>query len=190
MFGIPFSWKIGAGIALAMVVGGFVLWAQHEHARANKEAGIVALWARCDQEASSAALSGAVPSDLQTNCSKTIAMAVAKAAMARAYDDALSARPENSYGAGASCSTAVKTVQAARDGALGERDKLAAELQRTRDQRDADIGRAEARASLQAERKANAEAAVARAPRDSDGSVVCGADCLRDRWGQAGSQPH
>lgn len=104
------------------------------------------------------------------------------AARSYACDAALTARPENTYGVQAACTTPVKTLQAERDVARREASRLSADLTRERLERDDVVARARAAATTQAERIARAAAALKAAPRDGDGLVVCDADCVRARW--------
>lgn len=118
-------------------------------------------------------------------CPPAIAQVHTVAVHAQACEAALSAKPENTYGVGAYCSTPVKTLQAERDVARSEARRLTADLQNERLGRDDAISRATVAATTQAERKARAAAAVQAAPRDGDGLVVCDAKCVRARWPDA-----
>jgi hypothetical protein len=114
-------------------------------------------------------------------CPAAIAADHLVAVQARACDEALDARPENAFGVGARCTAPVKRIWAERNVARDEAARLSDTLNQERLGRDAAIDRAAASATLQAERKARAAAAVQAAPRDAAGLVVCGAQCLRDR---------
>lgn len=114
-------------------------------------------------------------------CEPIIASAHLVAARSNGCDAALTSRPENTYGVGAYCSTPIKTVQAERDVARAQAGRLTITLTNERLERDDVVARASAAATTQAERKARAALAIASAPRDGDGLVVCAADCLRAR---------
>lgn len=114
-------------------------------------------------------------------CPAVIAADHLAAVQGRACDDALEAKPENTFGVAARCTGPVKRVFAERDTARSEAGRLISTLNQERIDRDSAINRATASATLQAERKARAAAAVQAAPRDAAGLVVCGAQCLRDR---------
>lgn len=123
-------------------------------------------------------------------CPAAIAADHLVAVQARACDAALDARPEHLFGVGTRCSAPVKRVWTERNVARDEAARLTATLNQERLGRDAAIDRAAASATLQAERKARAAAAVQAAPRDAAGLVVCGVQCLRDRAAfVAGQQP-
>ena len=116
-------------------------------------------------------------------CAPKIAAAQEAALMSAACDLAVDATPENTFALRQTCSSAVKTVVAERDVARGERDGAKADLKAARDGQAAAITRAETRVRSETQRKADAAAALSRAPRDADGLVVCDADCLRQRAG-------
>lgn len=168
---------VGLGAGLALLVAGIVVngW-RHDAATLQACVAAVAPGARID-------------ADPRRDCPDVIAADHLVAVRARACDAALSARPENTYGAAAACSLPVKTVQAERDIARREAVRLTTELSNERLGQDAAIARASASAATLAERKARAVAAVQAAPRDGDGLVVCDADCLRARWATAGDRP-
>lgn len=100
---------------------------------------------------------------------------------ASACDRALTAKPEDTHGARASCSTAVQTLAAQRNAARSDLEDTKAELARETGSRKAAIARAAADATAKAERKARREAADQGAVRDADGRTVCDAQCLRQR---------
>ncbi|PZR32277.1 MAG: hypothetical protein DI526_17025 [Caulobacter segnis] len=160
------------GALLAVVVGGW-----------RKDAAVL--------KACVAAVSGKGRADLDpaTVCPRPIAADRLAAVRSRACDAALSASPENLYGAATSCSGPVKRVQAERDVARGEAARLTNDLNNERLGQDAAIARAAASAATQAERKARAAAALQAAPRDAGGLVVCDADCMRARWATGGERP-
>lgn len=79
----------------------------------------------------------------------------------------------------ASCPEPVKrrgALLAAAEAELGDARQQMAETER---RTTAAISRAEARATVQARRTADAQSALAAAPRDADGLVTCDAECLR-----------
>lgn len=119
-------------------------------------------------------------------CPPIVANRWARAVQAETCDAALIMRPENRYGVANNCSTPVKTLQAQRDAAVGERDTARGELTTLRSSQAAAIRRAQADAQSQAERKFRAALAVERAPRNAAGLVVCDAACLRQRTGGPG----
>lgn len=129
-----------------------------------------------------------IGADLSAVCEPIIATNHQVAARSYACDAALTARPENTYGVNAACTLPVKTVQTERDVARGEAGRLTRTLNDERLQRDDVVARATAAATTQAERKARAAAALKAAPRDSDGLVVCDAECVRNRWGELASE--
>lgn len=129
--------------------------------------------------------SGRADADPAQLCEPIIATNHLVAARSYACDAALTATPENTYGVKASCTLAVKTVQAERDVARGEASRLTNTLNDERLQRDDVVARAEAAATTQAERKARAAAALKAAPRDGAGLVRCDAECVRERWSDA-----
>jgi hypothetical protein len=118
-------------------------------------------------------------------CDLAIASVNAVALRSTACDQALDAKPLNLYGARASCSAPVKQLQADRDAQAANVADLKLQLATERNGRAAAISRAQAAATTEAERKARAAAAVKAAPRDGAGLLVCDAQCMRDRWGQA-----
>lgn len=116
-------------------------------------------------------------------CDPAISNDHAAAVMAKTCDQALDAIPENTGALRLVCSTSVKTLAAERDVARTERDGLQRDITTLKAGQAEAIRRAEARVQTEAQRKANAVAALASAPRDADGLVVCAADCLRRRAG-------
>lgn len=118
-------------------------------------------------------------------CDLAIASVNAIALRAGACDQALAAKPVNLYAARASCSAPVKQLQADRDAQVANLADLKLQITTERNGRAAAISRAQAAATTEAERKARAAAAVKAAPRDGSGLLVCDAQCMRDRWGQA-----
>lgn len=117
-------------------------------------------------------------------CDPAIASAQFAALSSAVCDQALSAKSENTAALRQVCSTAVKTVVAQRNVAIGERDAALGDLKTTRAGQAAAITRAEARIRTEAQRKIDAAQVVATAPRDADGLVVCDAVCLRRRAGE------
>ncbi|MBI1408139.1 MAG: hypothetical protein GC145_18660 [Caulobacter sp.] len=117
----------------------------------------------------------------ETLCDPAVAGHWAVSARAVACDQALSARPENTYGVRASCSTPVKTLQASRDAARHDLQGALDDLKAERAGRAAAIARAAATATATAQRKARRESLDQTAPRDPDGRQHCDAQCLRDR---------
>lgn len=120
----------------------------------------------------------AVPAQL---CDPVITRHWIASSRSAACDQALSARPEDTHGARASCSTAVQTLAAQRNAARSDLEDKTAELARETGSRKAAIARAAADASAKAERKVRREAADEAAVRDADGRTVCDAQCLRIR---------
>jgi hypothetical protein len=163
---------------IAAMLGGVLALAAGLHQAAN--------W-RDQAEAARACAAAVAPgakadADPAKACPPAIAADHALAVRARACDAAFTAKPENTYGVAATCSTPVKTVQAERDVARIEAGRLTKQLQFEQLGQDAAIDRARADAALQSERKARAAAALKAAPRDDGGLVVCDADCVRARW--------
>lgn len=170
----PRGW-IGLGVILALLAA--LGTAAFQTSRANGLAHQVDGYKACE-----AAVEGKPKAKPAAQvCSKAIAAADQIADRALACDGALTVG--NTYGLGNYCSTPVKTL----DARLGVADRtvasLQAELKADREDRAAALADAETRGRLNAERKARAAAAVAAAPRDSAGLVVCDAGCVRDRWG-------
>jgi len=172
-------WKIAGGLVavLALVAG------IHAVAGWREDAGVL--------KACVAAVAPDAPigADFGKACPGPIAADHLAANRARACDASFGARPENTYGVAANCSTAVKTVQAERDVSRREAGRLTQALNQERLGQDAAIARASASATALAERKARAAAALHNAPRDGDGLVVCDAQCVRDRWASAIQRP-
>lgn len=162
-----------AGLAGALCLAALVATTAHQQTRLRAHA-------RCEAAIAPGARLGEDPRKL---CPPVIADRWARAVQADTCDAALNARPENRYGVANNCSPAVKTLQARRDAALGERDSARAELTTLRTSQAAAIRRAQADAQIQAERKIRAAQAVERAPRNAAGLVVCDAACLRERTG-------
>lgn len=167
------------GWAMIAALGAATSAAAFEHARAGRLADRVARFEAC--EAAVAGKPKARPA--AEVCSKAVASADADADRERACTAALTARPENSFAVRMVCASAVKTVVAQRDAATGERESARAELTTLRASQTAAIRRAQADATIQAERKIRAAQAVERAPRNAAGHVVCDAACLRQRTG-------
>ena len=168
------GWGLLAGLlALAAVVGGLFGLGIRYHEQNVEVAG----WRGC--AAAVAHGRGALPvaEACQAQDARPIAEAALTAERAGSCDTALLA--EDLYAVRASCSTAVKTLQAQRDAARVERDGLASDITRLRADQAGAIARAEARARRESERSTHAQAALAAAPRDPDGRVRCGAECLR-----------
>jgi len=168
-------WKIAGGLlAVLALVSGI-----HLVAGWREDAGVL--------KACVAAVAPNAPigADFGKACPGPIAADHLAANRARACDAAFDTRPENTYGAAANCSTAVKTVQAERDVARREAKAAIDNLNQERLGQDAAIIRASASATALAERKARAASALHNAPRDGDGLVVCDAQCVRERWGVA-----
>ncbi|WP_165184747.1 hypothetical protein [Caulobacter soli] len=166
------------GILGAVGLVGLITFATVEHGQAVK-------YRKLDAE-HRACVAALLPNNIVDPgrlCDPAISNDHAAAVMAKACDDALSAKPENIAAARMVCSTPVKTVVTARDVALGERDAARSDLQAARKDQAAAITRAETRVRTETQRKADAAAALARAPRDADGLVVCDAVCLRQRAG-------
>lgn len=156
-------------ITSVLALAGHAVWTWRSEAKAARD---------CLAAVSPGAKAAADPAKA---CPAAIAADHLVAVQARACDAALDARPENLFGVGTRCTAPVKRVWAERNVARDEAARLTATLHQERLGRDAAIDRAAASATLQAERKARAAAAVQAAPRDAAGLVVCGAQCLRDR---------
>jgi hypothetical protein len=155
--------KWGAAIAgaLALFVAGLFAWNEHQD--------IVAQQAQiAKHDACLSALGG--KGDVATTCDAIIIAAFDRAQHSDTCDQALALG-----GTAPECSQAVAEL-------FGNYATVKAQLQSTVADRDAAIGRAAARAASDATRKAQDENALAKAPRLSDGLIVCDALCLRQRF--------
>lgn len=90
-----------------------------------------------------------------------------------------SLRPETRFAASQACGSGVKRLVAVMDGAIAERDNLQQLLAQQEATALRAIERAEVRSSKLTERDAHARQAIASAPRDAGGGIVCDAGCLR-----------
>lgn len=171
----PFASARIAGICIAaavlMIAAGVAF-----HTVSKWRADSAALTA-CDGLARSA-----TASDQGTACGAMISGVLRLGKASAACDQGLNRQDD--FLVQASCLASVKRVIAERDARAGEvidRDALIGRLQKSRKQ---DIAQAEARGITQARMKQNADTALDAAPRDPGGRLVCGADCLRQLWGE------
>lgn len=119
-------------------------------------------------------------------CPDVLAAAIDDARRSAECDAAIAR--EDLYAERASCSEAVKRRGALLTGARADladaREQLAQAERRT----TAAIARAEARATVQARKDADAQSALVAAPRGADGLLTCDAECLRRLSGAAAGQ--
>lgn len=115
------------------------------------------------------------------DCLEPVAARVANDRQNAVCEEALlpSLRPESRFRVLNSCGAGVKRLVADRDAAVAGQADAERRLADTRAAATAAVGRAEARAISQEERKRRASDAIASAPRDAGGNIACDADCLR-----------
>ncbi len=179
------GWLTLGAAAGVLALAGF---AAFEHGRADREAGQLKLWVRCDQLAGSVVVGAPAPAELDKACTATLALAIRHAGQAHACDDGLKAVPEDTAEANAACSTPVKTVIAERDAAQTETNNLRDQLAAAASDRAAAVARATARADLTLKDLQHAQSVLDAAPRGADGLATCDAECLR-RLSQAPAGP-
>lgn len=169
---------VGALAALAaLIAAGFGLKARLDRARLDH--GQALAYAEC--QAAAARKAGAKTPE--TACAPPIAQALVVAFRAQACELGLRmvedpARPSR-WETPLSCSRKVQALAASNNVALDTVDDRDGEILRLRGAQAAAIARAEARGALLARRKAHAEAAIAAAPRNDAGLIVCRDQCLR-----------
>lgn len=119
-----------------------------------------------------------------TQCPLPLVTAVATANTSTVCDAQLDELARRSAtGVPVICSRPVRAVAAAREAAAATIVSQAAALTAARTDQQQAIARATARAVSTTERKANAQAVLAAAPRDGAGRSVCDARCLRELAG-------
>lgn len=165
-----FPVKLTAGLGIATVALGValaVVTAQNRTLQVRVRA----------EDACLRALKGEGPLSIEVACRAEVAAPVQVGRRALTCDEALAAG--NAFAAQQACSAPVKRTVAERDTARVERDGAQIQLRRVRTETNAAVSRAEARTRTSAQRKADAQAVIAAAPRLGDGAVVCDAECLR-----------
>ncbi|MFN7400341.1 MAG: hypothetical protein ACK5SX_15090 [Sandaracinobacter sp.] len=110
-------------------------------------------------------------------CPDVVAAAIDDARRAAECDAAIAR--DDLYAERASCSEAVKRRGALLAGARAELENARQQLAQAERRTTAAIARAEARATVQARRDADAQSALSHAPRGADGLLTCDAECLR-----------
>lgn len=103
----------------------------------------------------------------------------------RSAECATAIEGEDLFAERASCSEPVKRRGALLAGARAELEDARQQLAQAERRTTAAIARAEARATVQARRDADAESALTAAPRGADGLLTCDAECLRRLSGAA-----
>lgn len=116
-------------------------------------------------------------------CPDVLAAAIDDARRSAECDAAIAR--EDLYAERASCSEAVKRRGALLAGARTDLADARQQLAQAERRTTAAIARAEARATAQAQRTADAHSALSLAPRGSDGLLTCDAECLRRLSGAA-----
>ncbi len=148
--------------AIALFALGLTAWDEHQDIVDQKA--VIAKTDACND-----ALSGG-KGDVSTLCDAAVVHYYDLARNAGTCDQALGLG-----GTAPECSQAVAEL-------FGNYATVKAQLQSTVADRDAAIARAAARATSDAQRKAQDDRALAAAPRQPDGLIVCDADCLRQRF--------
>lgn len=168
--------KLGGGVLVAVAVAAFLIWLKHtvdqNHTlTAEHQAHLACV------DAVGAKAGAKTP--IAAGCEQAIIDAATARDRSASCDAALTAKPENLFGAQAACTAPVKTLMAQRDAAAAERDNATEQLaQATADENDA-LQRAVSRAQTEAQRNADARSYVASQPHGGDGLVDCAADCLQ-----------
>jgi len=158
---IPLKFEAaGAGVILLLVASLFG-WAEHKDI--VSQAAIIKKHDDC-----LSALGG--KGNVALTCDAAIVTFYDRAQHAATCDQALALG-----GTAPECSPAVADL-------FGTNVTLKTQLQSIVADRDAAIARAAARATSDAQRKAQDDRALAAAPRQPDGLIVCDAQCLRDRF--------
>lgn len=176
---------IGALAGLALLVGlGVAGKAFLDRARADH--GQAVEYAAC--QAVAAGKAAAKPPG--EACARPIAEALVEAFRSRACEAGLrlsqAADSAGRWAAPTVCSRKVQDLAASNNVALDTVDARDGEILRLRGSMAASLARAEARGALKARRMANAQAAIAAAPRNDAGLIVCSGRCLRQLAGEDG----
>lgn len=166
------SWlKLGGGIAglITLIVVGIWLARTIDKAR------------RFDDARACAAAAPSTDKPLD-RCDPAIRLRIEQARAGVACEAAIASlngpRPDG-YALQLVCGEQVKRLHAGLDAARGDLADVNRQLAEARTTTAAAVGRAEARAVLLSDRKAQSDAAIAAAPRTGDGRVSCDAECLR-----------
>jgi len=113
------------------------------------------------------------------DCLPAVKLQIAAARQAAVCDASLLPNADGRFAMLNSCGPGVKNLVARHDALTAERDTLNQLLEHARADASAATARAESRAANQQRRMTDALAALAAAPRDSGGRIVCDAGCLR-----------
>jgi hypothetical protein len=103
----------------------------------------------------------------------------------RSAECAAAIEAEDLFAERASCSEPVKRRGALLSGARADLADVRGQLAQAERRTTAAIARAEARATVQARKDADAQSALSHAPRGADGLLTCDAECLRQLSGTA-----
>ena len=131
------------------------------------------------KDARNCASASATPGKPLDDCLPEVAVRVIAARRAEVCDSALSSREPELFAIRASCSAAVKTLVAQRDGALGQAEAAQTTIDQLIAGQSQAVERAERRADAALTKAQNNERTIRNAPRRADGLIACDADCLR-----------
>ena len=113
------------------------------------------------------------------DCLPAVKLQISAARQAAMCDASLLPEANGRFAMLNSCGPGVKNLVARQDALTTERDTLNQLLEHAQTDASAATARAESRAANQQKRITDALAALAAAPRDSGGRIVCDAGCLR-----------
>ena len=130
-------------------------------------------------------MAAAKPQAALDGCTGKLAAAIIALRQAAACETALGGR--DLFAIRSTCGPQVQIRVARQAAAEANLADVRVQLAEATARAIAAVSRAEARATQSTERKARAEATIARAPRDPAGIIVCNAGCLREL---AGATPH
>lgn len=126
------------------------------------------------------AAAAATPARDLAPCLPAVRAAAEAQRRAAACDAALlpALRPETRFAMAQSCPAGVKRLVADLDAADAVATDLAGQLEQAEARQAAAVIRAEGRATRNSERTSHVAKAIAQAPRDAGGNIICDADCL------------
>lgn len=165
--GFPFRLVALVGLAAGLVVG-LADWNSARNARAELRI------------CAAAAANATKPLE---GCPDELAAAIDDAR--RSAECAAAIEAEDLFAERASCSEPVKRRGALLAGARADLADVRGQLAQAERRTTAAIARAEARATVQARKDADAQSALSHAPRGADGLLTCDAECLRRLSGAA-----